>query len=146
MRNGAANIPGWDKAAHRRTPDMPPYQYTAYASVNGGSGVLALLDRRADQIAPLRPRAIVVAHVGITEQLRQHKPGVRRTLANAAVGKHLFVGADAFATVDGSQLLGGLECAIRVGRRGPGDALRAGNVAAARGALLWVVDHMHQLA
>ena len=70
---------------------------------NGVSGVFALLDRRADQIAPLGPGAIVVAHIRIAEQLGQHKPGVRRTLANAAVGEHLFVGRDTLATIDCAQ-------------------------------------------
>ena len=39
--------------------------------------------------APLGPRAVVVAHVLEAEQVREHEPGVARTLADAAVGDHV---------------------------------------------------------
>src|SRR2546421_9421850 len=47
------------------------------------------LDRGSDCAAPFGPGAVVVAHVGIAEQLAQHEPGVSRALADAAVGDHL---------------------------------------------------------
>ena len=46
----------------------------------------ALLDRHGHHVAPLGPRAVVVAHVVDAEQLVQHEPGVRRALADPAVG------------------------------------------------------------
>ena len=45
-----------------------------------------LLDRHGDHVAPLGPGAVVVLHVVLAEQLVQHEPGVRRALADAAVG------------------------------------------------------------
>ena len=45
-----------------------------------------LLDRDGDHVAPLGPGAVVVLHVVLAEQLVQHEPGVRRALADPAVG------------------------------------------------------------
>ena len=45
-----------------------------------------LLDRHVHHVAPLGPRAVVVLHVVVAEQLVQHEPGVGRALADAAVG------------------------------------------------------------
>ena len=39
-----------------------------------------------------------------------------------------------------------LEGAVRVGGTRPGHVARAGNVAAAQGALLWIVGHMEQFS
>src|SRR5687768_3297374 len=47
---------------------------------------LPLGDRRADQVAPLRPRAVVVLHVLEAQQILEHEPGMARALADAAVG------------------------------------------------------------
>src|SRR6185312_5244705 len=52
----------------------------------------------------------------------------------------------ALAAIDRGQLLDRLERAIRVGCRGPRNALRAGDVAAALRALLRIIDHVQQLA
>ena len=49
-----------------------------------GSG----FDWDVDQVAPLGPGAVVVAHVLDTEQLGEHKPGVSRALPDPAVGDH----------------------------------------------------------
>src|SRR5262249_41612841 len=86
---------------------------------------------RSDHAAPLGPRAVVVLHVLVAEQLLQHEPGVRRALADAAVGDDLFVGRDALAAVELPQLIGRLERPILVGRLAPGDVLRTWNVPAA---------------
>ena len=45
-----------------------------------------LLDGDGDHVAPLGPRAVVVLDVVVAEQLVQHEPGVRRALADPAVG------------------------------------------------------------
>ena len=45
-----------------------------------------LLDRDVDHVAPLGPGAVVVLDVVLAEQLVQHEPGVRRALADPAVG------------------------------------------------------------
>ena len=50
-----------------------------------------LLDRHADEAAPLRPGAVVVADVGEAEQLVEHEPGVAGALADAAVGDDVLV-------------------------------------------------------
>src|SRR5271155_6283463 len=47
------------------------------------------LDRGAHQGAVFRPTAVVVLDVSVSEQLPQHEPGVRRPLADAAVGDGL---------------------------------------------------------
>src|SRR3954452_4528021 len=49
----------------------------------------AALDRHADERAVLGPAAVVVAHMGIAEQLIEDEPGVARTFTDAAVDRHL---------------------------------------------------------
>src|SRR6476646_2257595 len=104
------------------------------------------LDWRADEGAPLGPRAVVVADIGVAEELRQHEPGVRAALADAAVGDDRLVRGDPPAAVDLAQLVGALEGAVRVGGGGPGDVLRGRDVASALRALLRVVRHVDDLA
>src|SRR5947209_2393926 len=89
---------------------------------------LRLLDRRADQVAPLGPRAVVVLHVAEPEEILQHEPRVARALADAAIRDHRLVGRDALRAVQRLQLVGALERPIVVARLRPRDALRAGNV------------------
>src|SRR5262245_29364046 len=47
---------------------------------------LAFGDRRADQIAPFGPGAVIILDVLEAEQVLEHEPGVARALADAAVG------------------------------------------------------------
>ncbi len=54
----------------------------------------------ADQAAPFGPGAIVVAHIGVAQQVVQGEPGVAAALADAAVGDDLFIGGHALALVD----------------------------------------------
>src|SRR5215212_11301212 len=72
---------------------------------NHGPELDALLDRCADQAAPLRPGAVVIPDVRVAQQAGQHEPGVRRALADPAVGDHLFIVGDTLAAVDLAQLL-----------------------------------------
>src|SRR6266498_2670744 len=52
----------------------------------GSRDPLRLLDRRPHRVAPLGPRAVVIAHVLEAEQIGQREPGVRGALADPAVG------------------------------------------------------------
>src|SRR4051794_16420893 len=89
------------------------------------------LDWRADEGAPLGPGTVVVADIGVAEELGQHEPGVRAALADAAIGDDGLVGGDPLAAIDLAQLVGALEGAVRIGGRGPGDVLRRRDVAGA---------------
>src|SRR5260221_89964 len=127
-------------------PPGPTHQSCSFRAGDGALRLLALRDGRADQIAPLGPRAVVVAHARVPQQLRQHEPGVRGALADAAVRDNLAVGCDALAAIDRTQLVGGLERAVGgIGCRGPGGALRPRNGAAALGAFLPVIYHVPKL-
>src|SRR5713226_860943 len=90
-----------------------------------------LFDRRAHQVAPLGPRAVVVPDVLVTEQILQHKPRMRAALTDAAVGDDLLVPSDALAAVQLAERVGGLEGAVFSDRLRPRNAGRAGNVPAA---------------
>src|ERR687897_24703 len=83
----------------------------------------------ADQRAVLGPRAVVVLHRWVAQQLMQHEPGVGRPLADAAIGDHASVGNDALALVEGVELVRRPEGAVIVGSPAPGDVHRTGNVA-----------------
>src|SRR3954471_3761228 len=105
-----------------------------------------LLDRHVDEVAPLRPRAVVVAHVVLAEQLVQDEPRVRRALADAAVGDDRLATQDALAAIEVAQLVGRLERAVLLDRLRPRDRLRARDVPGALGALLLVAGHRDELA
>jgi len=89
-----------------------------------------LLDRRAHQVAPLGPRAVVVADVFIAEQILQHKPGVRAALADAAVSDDFLIARDALAGVKLPERVGGLERAVLGHGLRPRNIRRAGDVPA----------------
>src|SRR5882757_7844907 len=88
-----------------------------------------LLDGNGDHVAPLRPRSVVVLDVVLAEQLVEHEPGVRRALADAAVGDDRLAGQDALARVELLQLVARLERPVLADRLGPGDRRRARDVA-----------------
>src|SRR5438105_1136500 len=101
------------------------------------------LDGGTDQVAPLGPRAVVVADVVEAEQVGQDEPGVARALADAAVGDDVVVGRQALLLlVDLTELVGRLEAAVLVRRPLPRDAGGSGDVAAAQGSLLRVLGHV----
>ena len=66
-------------------------------------GRSALFDRHVDEVAPLGPRAVVVLDVLLAEQLVQHEPGVRRALADPAVGDDRLAVRDPLAAVQASR-------------------------------------------
>src|SRR6266446_814428 len=52
-------------------------------------------DRRADQVAPLGPGAVIVADLVEAEEVLENEPGVRTALADAAVGDNFVFAGDA---------------------------------------------------
>src|SRR5208282_5755091 len=88
-------------------------------------------DRRADEVAPLGPRAVVILHVVVAEQIFQHEPRVRAALADSAVGDHFARAGHALALIELLQLVRGLERAVLVGSLRPRDVRGGGNVPSA---------------
>src|SRR4051812_16411585 len=109
----------------------------------GGS---ALLNRHVDEVAPLGPRAVVVLDVGLAEQLVEHEPGVRRALADPAVGDDRLAVGDALGAVELLEVRGGLERAVLLDRLRPRHRRRPGDVPGALRALLLIAGHGDQLA
>src|SRR5919197_1008642 len=89
------------------------------AHVSGLSGFVAEGNGYADQRTPLGPGTVVVLHVRLAEDLVQHEPGVRRPLADAAVGDGVLAEVDAGVGVQLPQLVVGTEGAVVVGRLAP---------------------------
>ena len=104
------------------------------------------LDRDVDEVAPLRPRAVVVLDVVLAEQLVQDEPRVRRALADPAVGDDRVAVEHAPARVQVAQVVGALERAVLAHRQRPRHRPRAGDVAGALRALVLVAGHRDQLA
>src|SRR5437588_4727109 len=73
-----------------------------------------LLHGRADQIAPLGPRAVVVLHVRETQEMHEGEPGEARSLADAAVRDDRLIALDALRRVQRLQVVKALEGAIVV--------------------------------
>src|SRR5215211_1239171 len=102
-----------------------------------GMGLALALDGDADQAAPLGPGAVVVADVGVAEQLVQDEPGVGAALADPAVGDHVLARLHPLGAVELGQLVVGEELAGgAVDRLGPGDVDRARDVTRPLGGLL----------
>src|SRR5438477_7220777 len=104
--------------------------------ISAGSAGSALHRRllfhgRADQIAPLGPRAVVVLHVRETQEMLEGEPGEARSLADAAVRDDRLIARDALRGVQRLQVVKALEGAIVIAVLPPRNALRAGNVSAA---------------
>src|SRR5439155_7210429 len=106
----------------------------------------AALDRRADETAVFGPAAVVVADPVVAEQVLEHEPGVRASLADAAVRDRLVGSIEALVGVDAPELVGRLESAVRADRRGPGNVDRARDVPAALCALLRKILRREELA
>src|SRR3979409_1645499 len=119
-----------------RTVRMIPAWFTLsalWSTIEAATGSL-LLDRGLDQGPPLGPRTVVVADVGVAEDLGEHEPGVRRALPDPAVGDRLPVSGDALGPVKLLQLGDVLERPVLLDRLGPRDVLRGRDVAAPLGA------------
>ena len=104
-------------------PSTASYQFIFYylcAPSVGESGLP--IDGRAYDAAVLGPGAVVVTHLVVSQDLGQHEPGMRRALADAAIGDDLSVAGDALAAVYLPQLLHRLEGAVAlVDGTGPAD-------------------------
>src|SRR3989454_5971464 len=111
----------------RRVPTFPP-------SIVPPSSFRSLRDRRADEVAPLGPRPVVVPHLLDAEQVLKREPGMARPLADAAVGDDLVPAVDGLRPlVQLQQLLERLEGAVGGHRLAPLDVPRApGRTGAAR--------------
>src|SRR5690349_21304395 len=105
-----------------------------------------LLDRDADERAVLGPRAVVVLHVLVAEQLVQREPGVARPLADAAVGDGLAAVIQAGLGVELGEVLVGLESAVLVRGLAPRHVERRRDVTAPLALLLRQVRRREQLA
>src|SRR5699024_271122 len=46
-------------------------------------------DRHSNAISPLSPRTIIIAYRFVTKKITQHKPGVCRTLTDAAISDYV---------------------------------------------------------
>src|SRR5438094_1189760 len=90
------------------------------------ASALRLLDRRPNEVAPLRPGPVVVADVRVAKQVLQHEPRVGRPLADPAVGDDLLVRRHTFRLVQGLQVLGRLEGPVLVDSLPPRPVVRAG--------------------
>src|SRR4051812_17722886 len=93
--------------------------------------LLRLFHRRADQVAPFGPRAVVILHVVEPEQVLHREPRQARALADTAVGDHRLVSGNPFLRVERPQLIEALERAVVVAVLAPRDALGARDVTAA---------------
>src|SRR5260370_4892611 len=78
-------------AACRSSRSKPATTRTGLAGGGGqlGLGSAGFVDNGGtDQVAPLGPRAVVVANLAEAQQILEAEPGVRTALASAAVGDH----------------------------------------------------------
>src|SRR5829696_673945 len=101
----------------------------------------------AYQVAPLGPRAVVVAHSVVAEQVGEHEPGVGGPLADPAVGYYVLSPAQAgLALVDLTQLVGALEGPVLPDGPSPRHVRGPGNVPAPQSALLGIVGHVEKLS
>src|SRR5215208_14736 len=111
-----------------------------------GSNISLALYGGTDQVAPLGPRTVVVAHGVVAEEVGEHEPGVGGALPDPAVGYYVLVLAEAGLTlVDLAQLVGALEGPIFPDRPRPRHVRGPGNVPAPEGPLLGIVGHVEEL-
>src|SRR5437870_9527111 len=95
-----------------------------------GRLLLGLLNRRANEISPLGPRAVVVLHVRIAEQVFEREPRMAGALADAAVCDHGPIASHACSFVQLRQLFMALERPVLVACLRPRDVFRSWNMTA----------------
>src|SRR6478735_12156119 len=115
----------------RSTPssDGPPLVAPHMSDHLRFAGLGTERDRHRTQRAVLEPRTVVVAHVRDAEDLAQREPGVRRALADAAVGDEVLAEVDALLRVELAEVVVGLEGAVVVRGLAPRDVRRGRHVA-----------------
>ena len=138
---GPGRRPPW-RRRRRRATARPRSRRTSGSRTR----LVAERDGHADQRAVLGPGAVVVLDVLLAEQLLQHEPGVRRALADAAVGDGVLAPVDAGLGVELLELVVGLEGAVVVGRLAPRDVGRGRDVTGALRLLLREVGRGEQPA
>src|SRR5437868_9267638 len=104
------------------------------------------LDRCADEAAVFGPASVVVTDLLVTEEVRQHEPGVGAPLADAAIRDGLGRAIEALLAVDALELIDRLEAAILAHRARPRDIDGALDVTAALRPFLWEVLRREELA
>src|SRR6185503_3204690 len=116
----------------REVVDLPELQAeNGYTSSGRSCGGGALLNRCTNQVAPLSPRAVVVLHIFVAEQIFQNKPGMTGSFSNAAISNDGLGARDAFVLIQRLEFIERLEGPVIVAGFRPGDATSAGNVPAA---------------
>src|SRR5215211_2626439 len=99
------------------------------------------------QVTPLGPRAVVVTHALITEEVLQDEPRVGRALSYPAISYYVVPLAEAdLSLVDLLQLIGALEGPILPHGPRPRHVRGPWDVPSPESALLWVVRHVKELA
>src|SRR5579883_3258676 len=96
-----------------------------------GAGGHSALYGRTDQVAPLRPGAVIIRDFIETQQVFEGEPGVAGPLADAAVGDDGPGTIDALRGIERPQLIGRFERAILIGRLAPRNVARARDMTAA---------------
>src|SRR5580698_7840829 len=103
-----------------------------YASPLSRARLTSLDDRGPHRVPPLRPAPIVVAHLAVAQQVREHEPGVRRPLADPAVGDYIVaLRQPLLGFVDPAQLRCRLKRPVGIGCPSPGHAACRRDVPAA---------------
>ena len=78
------------RTARPRSPEGGPRpSLVERGSAGEAARLVALHDGGPDQVAPLGPRAVVVAHLRVAQQVAQHEPGVAGPLTDPAVRHHV---------------------------------------------------------
>src|SRR5205807_8983909 len=100
-----------------RAPSRRPLrgELAPRASASGAGALRSLsplLDRYGHHVSPLGPRAVVVLHAVMAEELVQDEPGVGRALADTAVGDDVIAVQHARAAVQVTGLVRRLERAV----------------------------------
>src|SRR5207237_7418006 len=104
---------------YAKTKRPPPL--TRGGGNTGLRGARFVYDGRANEIAPFRPGAVVVAHLVEAQQILEHEPGVRAALADAAVSNDFILAVNALGFIELLQIVEGFEGAVFVGGLRPGN-------------------------
>src|SRR5712664_1557335 len=105
---------------------LRPYRKQQRRLAGGGSLLLLARtsfvdDGGADEVAPFGPRAVVVAHVVVAEQILQNEPGMRAAFPDAAILDDFIGAGDALGLIELLKILEGFEGAVLVGGLRPRD-------------------------
>src|SRR5882724_4042035 len=149
-KRSAMSISAWMRSARSERKESASNVCDSFSGITAVSAIACplLLGGDAHQVAPLRPAAVIVAHLAVAQELGVHEPGVAAPLADPAVDDDVVLrGQLRLALVEPAQFLGGLEGAVvGVDRPRPGDVGGARDVTAAERPLVRVLRHVQPLA